>query len=320
MSETKRKSRHPSLDTPLPLPHAHSGATATSNEHGLWIQLCQELWRFSRQLPEVDAAVPKVNSVHTKIIQRQENGKDFHAKGAMKILSLYERANSKIAEQTNFLTTALDKTAILLLLRENHDATTPTPDSTHPSKTRKKRKLDEKGRVGVGAGSPTAPVIVGEKPHTVLLIPGNKKGRGGAGTTDPLRPGQQVIARPTQPHATEWIMGTVERYIPERGLYLFTDAEDEDGALQPKTPLYFPPRDLIPLPATDTEIAKKQIIARDKPVLALYPGTTCFYRGRVKSGPTKASPNEYKIVFEDDQNQERAVPARMVVDAVLAGE
>lgn len=48
------------------------------------------------------------------------------------------------------------------------------------------------------------------------------------------------------------------------------------------------PRNIIPIPGMN-EVKNLIEINPSQPVLALYPGTTCFYRAKVVSPPFKAS-------------------------------
>ncbi|KAK0530778.1 hypothetical protein OC835_003899 [Tilletia horrida] len=159
----------------------------------------------------------------------------------------------------------------------------------------------------------------------------------------PLRKGRRVAFRqPTkrnpgpggqQPIVTEgedgetWIMATVEECINnDRNRYVVRDLEDEGQAaaatwnttLKAIVPL---PENIATLPAHDYTPGAQ--------VMALYPDTTCFYRATVVSGgpglhkltAAKAAKKEqdllnasYKLIFEDDGDDIKSIPAFLVVE------
>ncbi|KAJ3022001.1 hypothetical protein HKX48_007280 [Thoreauomyces humboldtii] len=187
------------------------------------------------------------------------------------------------------LQAALDKVGILVALRDATENGTEKPDR------RKKRKLDEKPRAAAAA-PPKKPK---PKEESVTM----------------LGPGQPIIARPRS-EGQEWIMGKIEKWVPERGMYQVKDDEDDEElpsvAGKSKELLYYLPKDVVPL-ATEQEAARRPVFVKDHKVLAHYPTTTCFYRAKVKLPPHKGQP-VYTLLFEDDNAVERLVPAHMIVD------
>ncbi|CAD6983870.1 unnamed protein product [Tilletia controversa] len=159
----------------------------------------------------------------------------------------------------------------------------------------------------------------------------------------PLRKGRRVAFRqPTkrnpgpggqQPVVTEneegetWIMATVEECINnDRNRYVVRDLEDEDQTAPAtwNTTL----KAIVPLPETVQTLPSHDYTSGSQ-VMALYPDTTCFYRATIVSGgpglqkmtATKAAKKEqdllnapYKLVFEDDGEDVKSVPAFLVVE------
>ncbi|KAI8365717.1 SGF29 tudor-like domain-containing protein [Blakeslea trispora] len=77
------------------------------------------------------------------------------------------------------------------------------------------------------------------------------------------------------------------------------------------------PRNVIPIPSG--EEAKHLVeLNPGQDVLALYPGTTCFYRAKVISPPSKNKDSSfignYKVQFEDDNNEIKHVKPGHVLE------
>jgi SAGA-associated factor 29 len=72
---------------------------------------------------------------------------------------------------------------------------------------------------------------------------------------------------------------------------------------------------MIPNPA---DIRPSQEFTPNTTVLALYPGTTCFYKASVVLPPTKLSSQShnraYLLTFEDDDNAQRYVEMQYVLE------
>lgn len=96
------------------------------------------------------------------------------------------------------------------------------------------------------------------------------------------------------------------------------------------------PRNIIPIPDAD-EAKGHTELNPGQDVLALYPGTTCFYRAKIVSAPSKVKLNitcvcmyssfslffqnkdpifigNYKVQFEDDNNEVKYVMPRHVLE------
>ncbi|CAD6196892.1 unnamed protein product [Caenorhabditis auriculariae] len=93
-----------------------------------------------------------------------------------------------------------------------------------------------------------------------------------------------------------WILGEIIGHLPG-GKYEVRDVDEEQ---QKKAKAIFPRYRLIPLPRfrADPQHDPHALFPLDAIVLALYPQTTCFYKGVVHKVP--ATPTEdYQVVFED---------------------
>ncbi|KAG1050576.1 hypothetical protein G6F43_007167 [Rhizopus delemar] len=108
----------------------------------------------------------------------------------------------------------------------------------------------------------------------------------------------------------EWILAVVVQYYPDRNKYQVEDV-DEDGGKQYHM---LSPKYLIPVP-TPKEAENAPEIPANQDVLALYPGTTCFYKAIVISPPNKSKDiKNYRVQFEDDNNQVKQVAPEHVLE------
>lgn len=131
-----------------------------------------------------------------------------------------------------------------------------------------------------------------------------------------------------------WILARIVRFFPDKNRYEVQDAEEDAG--QPAEKYMALAKALVPLAAAGATIPTKSH-DRDRGssslspppsshtqpefpsgsvVLALYPGTTCFYKATVVLPPSKILSSRepvYKLRFEDDNNQERQIERRMVI-------
>ncbi|PLW07679.1 hypothetical protein PCASD_22819 [Puccinia coronata f. sp. avenae] len=132
----------------------------------------------------------------------------------------------------------------------------------------------------------------------------------------PLLPGRLVaFKRPRKSSDSSmeehWIMAKVVKCISgDRNRYEVEDV-DEDGRMGSKqfswnTTL----KSIIPLPVKDhPDTYPPAALPPGTTVLGLYPETTTFYRGKIKSGPSDRA-RRYKVLFDDDAAT-GAVPVTM---------
>lgn len=75
-----------------------------------------------------------------------------------------------------------------------------------------------------------------------------------------------------------------------------------------------PPRYLIPV-LTSEEAKLSPEIPPHQDVLALYPGTTCFYKATVIAPPSKTKEiRNYRVLFEDDNDEVKYIMPEHVLE------
>ncbi|KAJ2676520.1 hypothetical protein GGI25_003555 [Coemansia spiralis] len=144
--------------------------------------------------------------------------------------------------------------------------------------------------------------------------------------------GSQVAARVAPLGEEEWILATVLSYSAEKNRYTVLD-DDQESPVRPTYVLS--PRLVLFVtgPAGNSNSSsssgnsrkwdrgRSPEMAKGQRVLALYPRTTVFYQGTVVAPPSSSSalsngenPSPvYRLLFDDDDNQEVDVPAHLVL-------
>lgn len=122
----------------------------------------------------------------------------------------------------------------------------------------------------------------------------------------PLLPGRLVaFKRPRRPsdhnNEDQWIMAKVVKCISgDRNRYEVEDVDEEGRAAEKQFSWNTTLKSIIPLPVKDQpDSYPPGTLPPGTPVLGLYPETTSFYKGKIKSGPSDRG-RKYKVLFEDD--------------------
>lgn len=127
----------------------------------------------------------------------------------------------------------------------------------------------------------------------------------GSGSTNILTRGTTVAAR--QPNkdkdgGEEWILAVVLQYHPDKNKYQVEDVDQDDFGEKQRYML--PPRYVIPVLSSEEAKLSSSEIPPHTDVLALYPGTTCFYKATVIAPPSKSKEiKNYRVQFEDDNDE-----------------
>ncbi|KAI8380230.1 SGF29 tudor-like domain-containing protein [Blakeslea trispora] len=82
----------------------------------------------------------------------------------------------------------------------------------------------------------------------------------------------------------EWILAVVIQYHADKNKYEVEDVDQDDYGEKQRYML--PPRYVIPVLSSEEARSSPEILAQQD-VLALYPGTTCFYKATVVAPPSK---------------------------------
>ena len=107
--------------------------------------------------------------------------------------------------------------------------------------------------------------------------------------------GDMVAALVKGPEDENWILAEVVSYNQNSGKYDVDDIDEEQ-----KDRHTLSKRKVIPLPVwrANYELNPEALYAENTTVNAIYPQTTCFYRGVIKEPPQTPS-DDYEVLFED---------------------
>ncbi|SAL98106.1 hypothetical protein [Absidia glauca] len=270
----------------------------TNEELSLWKEICTSLMKLEGIQHEAGQVITNINKVHTS--GSLENGgianglqrlKDCYKSGITLSSSEIKQVNPSPPSSTSTtrlillfvnrtIKDIIEKVSVLIALRDASEY------SVIDGK-RKKRRHEPDDRSSVNASSTPAVPIPSKKIKTNHTLP----------------VGTLVAARqPTQKDARndEWILARVLQFHPDKNKYHVEDVDRDDfGETQHYMLL---PRQLIPIPDRNDH---RPEYPTGRHVLALYPGTTCFYKAIVVVPPSKNKDvvGTYKVQFEDDNNE-----------------
>jgi len=107
--------------------------------------------------------------------------------------------------------------------------------------------------------------------------------------------GDMVAALVKGPEDENWILAEVVAYNPVTGKYDVDDIDEEQ-----KDRHTLSKRKIIPLPTyrASVETCSSALFDKGVTVMAIYPQTTCFYKGIIKEQPNTTT-DEYEVLFED---------------------
>lgn len=137
-----------------------------------------------------------------------------------------------------------------------------------------------------------------------------------------MRPGDQLAANTSQSASTsaneeQWILAVYQDWNSEQDLFEVRDYDEEDPSAEP---FRLRMRDVVPLPKLNLG-AEPPIYQRDTNVLAVYPGTTVFYKARVVKEAQRLGNDQYssyQLEFEEDSGSTQRVEIKYVVQPPTA--
>jgi len=109
------------------------------------------------------------------------------------------------------------------------------------------------------------------------------------------KPGDMVAALVKGPEDENWILAETVSYNPNSGKYDVDDIDEEQ-----KDRHTLSKRKVIPLPTmrANPETNPEALYDKGTTVMAIYPQTTCFYKGIINHPPTSGA-DDYEVLFED---------------------
>ncbi|KAL0074998.1 SGF29 tudor-like domain-containing protein [Phycomyces blakesleeanus] len=266
-----------------------------NEEFNLWKEICTSLVKLEDIQKDADVALTNINKCHLSL--NFDEGIAFTV--AQRLKEYYHSGINLTTTEIKTIKDIIEKITVLIGLRDASEYV-----NVFDPKRRKRKVEPDELKVSNPASKsslPTAGPTKKTKMSTNGIFP----------------PGTSVAARQMQQKgkAEEWILAVVIAYIPDKGRYHVEDVDQEENGAKPRYMLA--PRHIIPVPE-GSEVHDLAELNTGKDVLALYPGTTCFYRASVIAPPSKnkevGRQGNYKVQFEDDNDEFKYVMPEHVLE------
>ncbi|KAF1803001.1 SGF29 tudor-like domain-containing protein [Mucor lusitanicus] len=256
----------------------------TNEEVNLWKQICIALAKLEHVQKDTANVVTGINNIHTAVNMEQ----GIPTVVGNKLMDFYRGGIDLSNSESKIIHDIIEKVSVLIALRDASEYNHVIDGK------RKKRKAENGDDSSSSAASGTLSVSSKRsKTHQHILTHGTS-----------------VAARqPKQKDKNEeWILAVVISYNHDKNRYEVEDVDQDEFGQKQRYMLQ--PRNVIPIPNVD-EAKGLTEINTGQDVLALYPGTTCFYRAKVAAPPSKNKDisygGNYKVQFEDDNNEYKYV-------------
>ncbi|KXS13684.1 hypothetical protein M427DRAFT_366644 [Gonapodya prolifera JEL478] len=283
------------------------GRKEGTEETEVWHKTCEKLKDFDAARKSAESGLHKINRSLLKLKDKSERDSVSPAKSAVKLLGYYQDALAKAEQELRLVQDASEAVNVLIGLRE---ATERGVDGK-----RKRRKLDKPGPTtaatshssNVGSPAPFSGENSPEPPQRRKLD---------SEENSPIPLGSEVAVKPPD---KDWLLAKVVGYRFDKNgegkrkeKYEVEDVEDDEDHPGTKKRYIFPVKSLIFIPEKFHFESEHPIGAQ---VLALFPTTTCFYLARVMVPPSRNrdSPQQYIVMFDDDNAEQRLVQGRYVL-------
>ncbi|KAI7882050.1 hypothetical protein K492DRAFT_176562 [Lichtheimia hyalospora FSU 10163] len=246
----------------------------TNEELSLWKQICTSLAKLENIQKETESVLNNINKIHLAV----NFDEGISSTLSQRLKEYYQNGISLSSTESRTINDIIEKVSVLIALREASE------NSNEQKRKKRKTEADELKHASPGSG---------------------KRSK-----SDIILPGITVAAKqPKQKDKNEeWILAVVISFHPDKNKYHVEDIDqDESGQ---KQRYFIPTRHVIAVPESH-EIRHLPELKTGQDVLALYPGTTCFYKATVVLPPKQnkdiSSPGTYKVQFEDDNNEMKYV-------------
>ncbi|GAA5804263.1 hypothetical protein HPULCUR_009750 [Helicostylum pulchrum] len=260
----------------------------TNEEVSLWKQICNALAKLENIQKDTANIVTNINTIHTAV--NFEEG--VPPSIGTRLMDYYRGGIELSTSEAKTIHDIIEKVSVLVALRDASEYNNVIDQK------RKKRRAEQ--------DDASAPSQLSKKSKTTTTTNSNI-----------LPYGTSVAARqPKQKDKNEeWILAVVLGYHTEKNKYEVEDVDQDDFGQKQRYMLQ--PRNVIRIPDAD-EAKSHAELNPGQDILALYPGTTCFYRAKIVSTPTKNKDptfiGNYKVQFEDDNNEVKYVMPRHVLE------
>ncbi|KAI9491600.1 SGF29 tudor-like domain-containing protein [Zychaea mexicana] len=247
----------------------------TNEELSLWKQICTSLAKLENIQKETESVLNSINKIHVAV----NFDEGISVSLSQRLKDYYQNGINLSSSEARTISDIIEKVSVLIALREA---------SENVNEQKRKKRKTEADELKSSNSSPSGTSA--------------KKSK----NSDIIPPGTSVAAKqPKQKDKNEeWILAVVINFQADKNKYHVEDVDQDEFGQRQRYLL--PPRNVIPVPdGRDTRNLPELSAGQD--VLALYPGTTCFYKATVILPPNKnkdlGSAGNYQVQFEDDNNE-----------------
>ncbi|KAI8351217.1 SGF29 tudor-like domain-containing protein [Choanephora cucurbitarum] len=260
-----------------------------NDESNLWKQICSSLFKLEGIQREEEGIINTINKVQLSLDSEKVSNNILQ----QKLKDNYRRGIELSTHETRIIQDVIEKLSVLIALRdseqgnnENGSYTSIVHNGLYVDQKRKRRKLENDSKT-LGNGNSN---YVFTKGTTVAARQPSKE----------------------KDKSEEWILAVVIQYHADKNKYEVEDVDQDDYGEKQRYML--PPRYVIPVLSSEEARSSPEIPAQQD-VLALYPGTTCFYKATVVAPPSKSKEiKNYRVRFEDDNNEVKYVMPEHVLE------
>ncbi|KAI8336538.1 SGF29 tudor-like domain-containing protein [Chlamydoabsidia padenii] len=253
---------------------SRSATLENSNEElNLWKQICNSLMELEHIQKKTETVMKNLNDMRSALRPNE----DISTTVLQRLKDQYRGGIELSSDEVRTITDVIEKLTVLTALREASEL------RAEQKKKKRKTEIDELRSSSL------------KKPKSINGI---------------YSPGTLVAAKQVKQKDKneEWILAVVLGFHTDKNKYQVEDVEQDDNGQKQK--YMMPPRNVLAVPAP-SDLKNIPEMSPNQDVLALYPGTTCFYRAIVVHPPSSkennSGPMHYKVRFEDDNDEVKTV-------------
>ena len=269
-------------------------------------QLHETIFATQKERDRASSNLESIQKTHEKILSEAKLSNYYK----LKVKTLYTTALSDANIECDLLRKGLDVIARIKSIQEEKRIIARALDADssdeHPRKSMRRGVLMSL----LQKSAQTLPLWIGKPSEKLPPLCGSI----GPGSDYVAKPGDKVAAKvKTEDMEDQWILAEVVSFNSASAKYEVDDI-DEEG----KERHTLSKRRVVPLPQwkANPETDPTALHSKGTLVLALYPQTTCFYRGIISEVPASAH-DEYSVLFEDNSYAGGYSPALSVAQKYI---
>ena len=273
---------------------------------GLLRELHETIFATQKERDKASSNLETIQKAHEKMIADMKVTNYYK----VKVKNLYTTALNDANIECDLLRKGLDLIAKIKSIQEEKRiiirALEQGSDEEHPRKSMRRGVLMSL----LQKAAQTLPLWIGKPNEKLPPLCGSI----GAGSDYVAKAGDKVAAKvKSEDMEDQWILADVISFNPTTLKYEVDDI-DEEGKVRHT----LSKRRVVPLPQwkANPETDPTALHSKETLVLALYPQTTCFYRGVISEVPTTAH-EEYSVLFEDNSYAGGYSPALCVAQKYI---